>query len=500
MTTRLELLPDVYLTAVQTSRFKTACFSLSFLRPLRQEEAGMNALLPSVLLRGSESAPSIRAIADRLDALCGASVGSLVRKKGEIQLTGLFADGLEDRYAGEPVFSRLLELTAELLLRPRTQGGVCVPQIVMQERQKQLDTIESTLDDKAEYCQTQLLRQMCRGEAYAVGRLGEADSLAAVDEAALWAHYQKVLASSRAELFYLGSKPAQEVAALLRPLLKALPRSACVPVSTAPGPQPKALRRTRERLPLAQGRIALGFRTGITLHDGRYPAMLLCNAILGGGEQNRLYTVIRGEQSLCYEAGSWYDGHKGILCAEAGCDFADLPAVEAAILQQVGALAAQACVGVLVALGRGRRAAVAGVLRAAAGTGAHAQVDASWVHVQDARGDGQHVHEAPAGKLAVNALGGGVLADLQPAAAALQALVELDGHGVVGQIGVVDAVAADVLAAGPLGAQLGHLGQAAGKLVARGHQHGDAHVAGKRDLRGDGELVGGLVEDRKSVV
>ena len=316
MTTRLELLPDVYLTAVQTSRFKTACFSLSFLRPLRQEEAGMNALLPSVLLRGSESAPSIRAIADRLDALCGASVGSLVRKKGEIQLTGLFADGLEDRYAGEPVFSRLLELTAELLLRPRTQGGVFVPQIVMQERQKLLDTIESTLDDKAEYCQTQLLRQMCRGEAYAVGRLGEADSLAAVDEAALWAHYQKVLASSRAELFYLGSKPAQEVAALLRPLLKDLPRGACVPVSTAPGPQPKALRRTRERLPLAQGRIALGFRTGITLHDGRYPAM------------------------LCYEAGSWYDGHKGILCAEAGCDFADLPAVEAAILQQVGALAA----------------------------------------------------------------------------------------------------------------------------------------------------------------
>ena len=93
MTTRLELLPDVYLTAVQTSRFKTACFSLSFLRPLRQEEAGMNALLPSVLLRGSESAPSIRAIADRLDALCGASVGSLVRKKGEIQLTGLFEAG-----------------------------------------------------------------------------------------------------------------------------------------------------------------------------------------------------------------------------------------------------------------------------------------------------------------------------------------------------------------------------------------------------------------------
>ena len=86
MTTRLELLPDVYLTAVQTSRFKTACFSLSFLRPLRQEEAGMNALLPSVLLRGSESAPSIRAIADRLDALCGASVACTHAQRQREQL------------------------------------------------------------------------------------------------------------------------------------------------------------------------------------------------------------------------------------------------------------------------------------------------------------------------------------------------------------------------------------------------------------------------------
>ena len=59
MTTRKELLPGVFLTSIQDGRFKTACFSLSFLRPLRAGEAAMNALLPSVLLRGRESAPSI---------------------------------------------------------------------------------------------------------------------------------------------------------------------------------------------------------------------------------------------------------------------------------------------------------------------------------------------------------------------------------------------------------------------------------------------------------
>ena len=175
MTTRLELLPDVYLTAVQTSRFKTACFSLSFLRPLRQEEAGMNALLPSVLLRGSEKTPSIRAIADRLDELHGASIGALVRKKGEIQLTGLFADCLEDQYAGEAVFSHLLDFVSELLFCPRTEHGAFVPELVSQECRNLQNAMQSVLDDKSAYCERQLLRAMCRGELLEEAQRGNED-------------------------------------------------------------------------------------------------------------------------------------------------------------------------------------------------------------------------------------------------------------------------------------------------------------------------------------
>lgn len=121
MNDRIEILPDVFLTSVQTDKFKTGCFSINFLRPMARSEASQNALIPSVLLRGSERYPDICSISARLDELYGASVGTLVRKKGEMQLVGLFADFIEDALAGEPVFGQVLDFAAELLLHPRLE-------------------------------------------------------------------------------------------------------------------------------------------------------------------------------------------------------------------------------------------------------------------------------------------------------------------------------------------------------------------------------------------
>ena len=61
----IELAAGVTLLAVQTEKFKSGCFSFNLMRPHTKAAAPLDALLPSVLLRGSERWPDMRAISMR---------------------------------------------------------------------------------------------------------------------------------------------------------------------------------------------------------------------------------------------------------------------------------------------------------------------------------------------------------------------------------------------------------------------------------------------------
>lgn len=45
-TVRKEILPGVWLTALENDKFKTGCLSISLLTQLDRETAAMNALIP----------------------------------------------------------------------------------------------------------------------------------------------------------------------------------------------------------------------------------------------------------------------------------------------------------------------------------------------------------------------------------------------------------------------------------------------------------------------
>lgn len=329
--------PGITLRAMQTEKFKTACFSLNFLRPHTAADAALDALLPSVLLRATEHYPDIRSISMQLDALYGASLGTLIRRKGEIKLVGFYADFIEDAFLpeGESVFAPIVDLTEEILFRPLTENGVFCAQNVEGEKQNLINAIEAEMNDKRTYAMAKMLRVMCENESYGVPRLGRAEEVRVITPQTLWAHYQKVLKTSRIELFYAGQKSPETVAEAFRRLFAGKQPETCTPVGTQVIRAADKTRELSERMDVTQGKLVIGLRTGITVEDADYPALLLLNAVYGAGVTSKLFVNVREKLSLCYYASSSLEKYKGVMLVSAGVDFKNYETAKAAIFKEL---------------------------------------------------------------------------------------------------------------------------------------------------------------------
>ena len=338
MNHRSQILPGVYLTAVQSDKFKTGCFSLNLLRPMKKEEAAANALIPSVLLRGSEGCLDIASISAKLDELYGASIGTLVRKKGEVQLVGFYCDYVQDEYVDEPVFAPVMAFLAELLLKPRLENGAFSDAVVESEKLNLENAMLARINDKRSYAASQLIRTMCAGQPYGIPRIGEPEDLQEITAQSLYAHYRDMLATSRVELFYMGSLPQEAVTKVLQAALSGLPRTeSFVPVGTTPAPEARPVQEKTEKLDVTQGKLSLGFFTDITAKDPRYPALVLAATVFGGGATSKLFTNVREKMSLCYYASASFEKFKGVLSVSSGVEFSKLETAKQEILRQLDA-------------------------------------------------------------------------------------------------------------------------------------------------------------------
>jgi len=330
------LFPGVTLRTCRDSRFKQGCLSFQLVRQMDRAEAAMNALLPSVLLRGTRNFPNLRSITEHLDELYGAAVSPVVRRVGDYQTTGLYCSFMDDRFAlpGDRVLAPIVAFLEELLLDSPLENGAFLPAFVESEKKNLISTIESELNDKRIYAMNRLLRVMCKDDAFGLPRLGEVEQVAAITPEALSAHYRTVLRTSPIEIFYVGSAEADTVAELLKPLLHKLSREVLL-LSSQTGFAPCEGSDVTETMEVAQGKLCMGFTTPITNRCPEFPAMQVMNTILGAGMTSKLFVNIREKMSLCYSIGSGYYGTKGIVTVSAGIDFDKEEVTRREVLRQI---------------------------------------------------------------------------------------------------------------------------------------------------------------------
>lgn len=337
---RMELLPGVYLSAVQTDKFKTALLSVSLLSQLTREDASANAILPSLLRRGSSRYPDMAELQYKLDELYGASLEPSVTRYGEIQSVGFTAEFCDERFLPEQVdmTGEMAALLCEVLLHPNTRGGLFRKAWVESEKEKLAERIDAQLNNKRVYALNRLNEEMCCYEDYGVYVLGSRESAEDLQYVTLSKHYKELIATAPMEFFYCGSADPQTVADALSSALLTLPRGEIdeeLGTDIRMNTVSDELRSFEEEMDMSQGVLAMGFRLGECMEEPDYAAIRVFNALYGGSANSRLFKNVREKLSLCYYASSGVDVHKGIMKVSSGVDFARRQEAQDEILRQL---------------------------------------------------------------------------------------------------------------------------------------------------------------------
>lgn len=315
---------NITLHYIPMENLKVTSVGVYIYRPLTQEDASKNALLPYVLQRGCRVCPSLAEMSKYLENLYDASFNVNIIKQGGVHIMGFNGKTISDKYAPEKekLTDSITELILSCIFEPVTENGVFSAEYVKQEKKSAKDNILGLLNDKRSYAQKRCAEEMCGGDCYAVSKNGTIEGMDAIDEKNLYDYYKSIINASVIDIFVCGSADINDVADAVRSFVDKLSfTSAEIPKNTLFECRRSEVRELAESMDVTQGKLCIGLTTGISCRDDDYWAIMVANNILGGGAHSKLFNNVREKLSLAYYASSQLEKNKGLMFINAGVEF-----------------------------------------------------------------------------------------------------------------------------------------------------------------------------------
>ncbi len=317
---RININKGISLNLIKMDKFKSNLLSLYLIIPLNREEVTKNALLPLVLKRGTKELNTNLKIQRKLEELYGSELNVDVSKTGEKQVIRFTIEGPKGGYVNdEKYMTQIIDLLKSLIYNPYLERDAFSFQYVKQEKENLKRLIEARINDKRNYAIERCIEEMCVNEKFSIYPLGYIEDLASIDNKILYEHYNKLLDKAPIEIFYVGEYDNGLIDYLIdsfrierEDVLKLERESITSNVQTK--------NMIHEDMDINQGKLVLGYRTGIPYDSSLYNGLLVGSDILGGGPNSKLFRNVREAESLAYYIGSKVYKYKSLMIIDGGID------------------------------------------------------------------------------------------------------------------------------------------------------------------------------------
>lgn len=328
---------NIHVHVMRTTKFKLTTLAVTFHTELEEDKATSRAMIPHVLLRGSEQYPTAESIQLALSDLYGASLYGSVSKKGERQIVEFLFKVVNEKYLSgtDALLEKGIALLAEVLLHPQKEGSGFRTDFVDKEKEQHQKRIDSLLDDKIVYAAERCLDEMTKSERFSIPKFGRASYLEHINSDNLYQVYRDLMSTAPMHVYVVGNVHPSDVISLIERYFTVdrSPQENLAPTETDVVPQ--QVTEIVERLDVNQGKLNLGLRTRITHADPDYPALVVYNGILGGFPHSKLFINVREKASLAYYASSRLESYKGLLYIQSGIQIENYEKALSIMKQQI---------------------------------------------------------------------------------------------------------------------------------------------------------------------
>ncbi len=322
---RFELAKGIHFNMLPQTKFKTNFFQVSFVLNLERKNTTMLSLLTGVLMRGCSKYPDVASINNRLDYLYDTNASLVTYKRGERIVLCYESDFLKDDYVpegSEKLLCESIDMFRQIVLRPKTGGGSFDEHYLELEKNQLEKEIKSIINNKNAYSKQKCIETLCQDEKYSLNTDGYVEDIPCVDGKKLYEFYKEVLEKAQIEVFFYGDGNAEEISKAFSEVFTEIenrcPDMLCETFVTDKVKEETAY--VTEEMAVSQGKLAIGFRTGINITDSDAAALSLFCEIYGSSPVSKLFMNVREKLSLCYYCRSVIDSFKGIMLVLSGIE------------------------------------------------------------------------------------------------------------------------------------------------------------------------------------
>ena len=331
---------NINLIYIPLKKVKTTTVGVYIHRELNKNEVSKNAILPHVLKQGCKMCKNSEEMNKYLENLYGATLSAGVVNYGDDQILRLEAQTISDKYAaqGEKLTRDLVRLIMSVIFEPVTENGAFLKSVVDTEKKNAVDRIKSSINDKRFYASQRCIEEMCKGEAFALSKNGTEDGVLEITPQNLYEYYRDIITSSVIDIYVVGDADEEELRKIVDDASFDIAFKDAEIKKTKLHIKGENVNRVTDHMDVNQGKLSMGFTTGISPEEEDYFALMVMNSIYGAGAHSKLFNNVREKLSLAYYTSSNLVKSKGVMIVNAGIEFENFDKAYNEIIEQLEVL------------------------------------------------------------------------------------------------------------------------------------------------------------------